>query len=173
MAGPAVTRIDVVSFDEALPDLASILHDCVAGGASVNFMWPFSVAEAHAWWEMRRPAVTAGSLRVFAARDQHGLAATASLSLDGPCNQRHRADVTKVLTHRRARGRGLAKALMAALEADARAMGLTLLTLDTGKGGEAETLYRRLGWTEAGQIPGYALWPDGRPCDTVLFYKRL
>jgi len=91
----------------------------------------------------------------------------------GPDNQPHRADVAKMLVHRRARRRGLAEALLHAAESAAKAMGKTLLVLDTVTGGDAERLYTRLGWTRVGVIPDYALFPDGRPCDTTVFYKRV
>ena len=90
-----------------------------------------------------------------------------------PPNQRHRADIAKLLIHRRARRRGLGGLLMREIESRARAAGFTLLTLDTKRGDGAESLYRRGGWTEVGVIPGYALNPDGTPCDTVVFYKEL
>ncbi len=88
-------------------------------------------------------------------------------------NQPHRAEVAKLLVHRRARRAGIGRALMAALEARAASAGFTLLTLDTVRGDSGERLYRRAGWTAAGVIPDYALYPDGRPCDTVVFYKRV
>lgn len=156
-----------------LDALAEILADCVAGGASVSFMPPFGVAEARAWWPGVVDAVARGDTVLLAGFLDGRLLGTAQIGLDGPCNQRHRGDVKKVLVHRAARRRGLARALMQAVEEEARARGLTLLTLDTGKGGEAEHLYDSCGWTRAGIIPNYALWPDGRPCDTILFWKAL
>ena len=88
-------------------------------------------------------------------------------------NQPHRADVAKLQVHRRARGQGLGRALMEAIENRARTAGFTLLTLDTKLGDVAETLYERSGWTRVGVIPNYALYPDGRPCATTVFYKEL
>ena len=90
-----------------------------------------------------------------------------------PPNQPHRAEIAKLLVHRAARGRGIAALLMDAAEAEARAEGRTLLVLDAVTGGDAARLYDRLGWTTVGVIPGYALYPDGRPCDTTVFWKRL
>ncbi len=88
-------------------------------------------------------------------------------------NQPHRAEVCKLLVHRRARKHGLGRRLMEAIEAQARASGFALLTLDTCRGYDAERLYRRLGWSEAGVIPKFALLADGGYCDTVLFFKPL
>lgn len=172
-AAPGLVRI--LSPDEAEREraaLATVLADCVAGGASVSFMWPFSVDDAHRWWGGVIDSVAAEKTMLFGAYADGALAGTVQLGLDTPPNQPHRGDVKKLLVHRRARGRGLGAALMAALEAEARRRRLSLLTLDTA-GAEAERLYRRLGWTEAGVIPRYALWPDGRFCDTTIFWKAL
>ena len=90
-----------------------------------------------------------------------------------PPNQPHRGEIAKLLVHRAARGRGIARLLMEAAEAEARAEGKTLLVLDAVTGGDAARLYDRLGWTTVGVIPNYALYPDGRPCDTTVFWKSL
>jgi ribosomal protein S18 acetylase RimI-like enzyme len=90
-----------------------------------------------------------------------------------PPNQPHRAEIAKLLVHRSARGRGIAWRLMERAEAEARAEGKTLLVLDAVTGGDAARLYDRMGWTTVGVIPGYALYPDGRPCDTTIFWKSL
>jgi GNAT superfamily N-acetyltransferase len=172
---PAWTKVGILSADEAERErwaLAEILADCVAGGASVSFMAPFSVEDAHRWWGGVVESVAAERTVLFGAYRDGALHGTVQLGLDGPCNQRHRGDVKKLLVHRRARGLGLGAALMEALEAEARRRDLSLLTLDTA-GTEAERLYRRLGWIEAGVIPRYAMWPDGRFCDTTIFWKAL
>ena len=90
-----------------------------------------------------------------------------------PSNQPDRAEIAKLLVHRSARRRGIARLLMERAEAEARAEGKTLLVLDTVTGDDAERLYERLGWNRVGVIPGYALYPDGRPCDTTVFWKSL
>jgi GNAT superfamily N-acetyltransferase len=88
-------------------------------------------------------------------------------------NQAHRADIAKMLVHRLARRRGVGRALMIAAENLARDLGKTLLVLDTVSDSDAERLYKSLNWVTVGRIPGYALFPDGRPCDTTYFYKKL
>jgi ribosomal protein S18 acetylase RimI-like enzyme len=90
-----------------------------------------------------------------------------------PPNQPHRGEVAKLLVHRAARRQGIAERLMERAEAEARAEGKTLLVLDTVTGDPAERLYARLGWTRVGVIPDYALYPDGRPCATTVFWKRI
>jgi GNAT superfamily N-acetyltransferase len=172
---PAWAEVRILSAEEAERErmaLAEILADCVAGGASVSFMAPFPVEDAHSWWGGAIESVAADRTVLFVAYREGTLFGSVQLGLDGPCNQRHRGDVKKLLVHRRARGLGLGAALMGALEAEARRRNLSLLTLDTA-GAEAERLYRRLGYTEAGVIPRYALWPDGRFCDTTIFWKAL
>jgi GNAT superfamily N-acetyltransferase len=155
-----------------LDQLAQLLADVVAGGASVSFMAPFSVADAREWW--RTTLERADPRAVFlVARDEMGIVGTVQLHPAWPPNQPHRADIAKLLVHGRARRRGVGRALMAEIEARARSGGFTLLTLDTVRGDAAEYLYASAGWQRVGVIPDYALYPDGRPCDTVVFYKKV
>ena len=155
-----------------LRELALLLLDTVASGASVGFLDALSVEEAEAWW--RGKLATSPERAVFlVARDGDGIAGTVQLQPAAMPNQPHRADVAKLQVHRRARGRGLGRALMDAIESRARAAGFTLLVLDTKRGDSAEKLYGGTGWTRVGVIPNYALDPDGTPCDTVFFYKQL
>jgi GNAT superfamily N-acetyltransferase len=156
---------------EAVGALADVLADCVAGGASVSFMADMSREDAVAFW--RAAAGADDGRAILVAEDAAGIFGVVQLLPAWPPNQPHRADVSKLLVHRRARGRGAAKALMLALEDAARAMGRTHLLLDTVTGGAAERLYARLGWTRVGEVPGFALMPDGAPCGTTFFYKDL
>jgi GNAT superfamily N-acetyltransferase len=170
-----VSEVRILSAAEAERErdaLAEVLADCVAGGASVSFMAPFPPAAAHAWWGGVIASVAADDTVLFGAYVDSALVGTVQLGLDVPPNQPHRADVKKLLVHRGARGRRLGRALMEALEAEARRRGLTLLTLDTASEA-AERVYEGLGYTRAGVIPGYALWPQGGPCDTTIFWKAL
>lgn len=157
----------------AIPDLAAVLADCVAGGASVSFMEDFGRAEAAVYFKAVFESVAKGDTILLAARDGRRIVGTVQLGLDTPPNQPHRADVKKLLTHRTARGRGVGEALMRAAEDIARREGRTLLTLDTVTGDAGWRLYRRLGWQEVGVIPDYALYPNGHYCDTTVFYKKV
>jgi GNAT superfamily N-acetyltransferase len=159
--------------DGRIAGLSDILMDCVDGGASVNFMAPFTRQRADAFWLGIRDRVAAGMNELLIAELDGDLAGTVQLVMAQPDNQLHRADLAKMLVHRRARGQGVGRALMTAAEDLARAKGKTLLVLDTAAGGDAERLYRGLNWTMFGIVPGYALFPDGRPCDVTFFYKRL
>jgi GNAT superfamily N-acetyltransferase len=118
-----------------------------------------------------RSSRTAGCF--LAAFAEGRLVGTVQVNLALPPNQPHRAEIAKLLVHRSARKRGVAQLLMEHAESEARAAGKTLLVLDTVTGGDGERLYARLGWTKVGVIPGYALFPDGRPCDTTVFWKTL
>lgn len=158
--------------DSDLDGLTAVLADCVAGGASVGFMQPYSQAQARAWWRGLAPDVEAGRRALFVAEDDAGIVGTVHLILAQPDNQPHRADLCKMLVLRRARKLGVGAALMDAAESAARAAGKTLLVLDTASA-DAERLYARMGWQRLGVIPGYALLPDGAACDTTYFYREL
>ena len=157
----------------AAPAMAAVLLDCVAGGASVSFMADLTREQAEAFWRGVAEEARRDGRAVLVAEDSEGIAGVVEVIPAGPDNQPHRADIAKMLVHRRARRRGLAEALLRAAEEMAAAMGKTLLVLDTVTGSDAERLYARLGWTRVGVIPDYALFPDGRPCDTTVFYKRI
>jgi GNAT superfamily N-acetyltransferase len=159
--------------DAVLDQLASVLVDCVAGGASVSFMAPFSHDAALAFFRKVASSVAAGDTLLLAARIDGKIVGTVQLGLDTPPNQPHRADLKKMLVHRSARGRGIGADLMARVEEEAKRLGRWLLVLDTVPGENGYRLYRRAGWTESGIIPDYAMFPDGRLCDTALFWKRL
>jgi len=162
------------ALDDALIDgLADVLIDCVEGGASVSFMHPLTRERAVAFWRRVARAVAAGERAVLVAEDARGVCGTVQLVFDLPENQPHRADLAKMLVHRRARRRGLGEALMRAAEATARECGKTLLVLDAVTGGDAARLYERLGWVRVGDIPDYALYPQGGLCGTTFYYRRL
>jgi GNAT superfamily N-acetyltransferase len=160
--------------DREIQGLCDVLLDCVEGGASVSFMLPMSRAKAEAFWQSTSASVARGERVVLAAEDAAGaIVGTVQIILNQPENQPHRGDLAKMLVHRRARRRGVGAALLAAAEQSARSAGKTLLVLDTVTGSDAERLYARQGWQVCGQIPDYALWPDGRPCATTIFFKAL
>jgi GNAT superfamily N-acetyltransferase len=162
------------AFDDALIDgLASVLVDCVDGGASVSFMAPLPRAEARAFWQQVSAGVARGERALLVAEDAQGPCGTVQVVLAMPPNQPHRAEVAKMLVHRRARRRGIGQALMREAEQLAREHRRTLLVLDTVSGGDAERLYARLGWQRAGEIPDFALLPHGGLCATTIFYRRL
>jgi hypothetical protein len=157
-ADPALRRIDVLH-DAAAEGLTDLLIDCVDGGASVSFMQPLTRERALAFWRRVGDGATRGERVLLVAEDAEGVVGTVQVILEQAENQPHRADVAKMLVHRRARRQ-------------ARAAGKTLLVLDTASA-DAERLYARLGWQRCGVIPGYALLPQGGLCDTTYFYRQL
>jgi GNAT superfamily N-acetyltransferase len=159
--------------DRHVMQLAHVLMDCVGGGASVGFMWPLSRERAEGFWRRVAEDVGAGRRAVLVAEDEVGICGTVQLVLEMPENQPHRADLCKMLVHRRARRRGLGAALMRGAEAMALECGKTLLVLDAVTDGDAHRLYTALGWTRVGDVPGFALMPDGATCGTTYFYRDL
>ena len=168
-----VRRLEVTEVHSQLDALAAVLHDCVAGGASVSYMAPFSQQEARSAFEGFAAEAEQGRRLIVAAFADGELVGTVQVILAVPPNQPHRAEIAKLLVHRSARRRGIAELLMERAEAEARAEGKTLLVLDAVTEGDAARLYARLGWTTVGVIPDYALYPDGRPCDTTVFWKKI
>jgi ribosomal protein S18 acetylase RimI-like enzyme len=168
-----IRRLGAAEVRAQLDGLAAVLHDCVEGGASVSYMAPFFHEQAREAFEAVAADVEHGRRLLLAAFAGDGApVGTVQVILATPPNQPHRGEIAKLLVHRSARRRGIAQRLMEQAESEARSAGKTLLVLDTADG-SAERLYERLGWTRLGAIPGYALYPDGRPCDTVVFWKRL
>jgi GNAT superfamily N-acetyltransferase len=165
-------RLDAVD-EQQIDQLTNVLIDCVEGGASVSFMLPLTRDRAVAFWRRVAQGVSAGQRALLVAEDGQGVCGTVQLVFDQPENQPHRADLAKMLVHRRARRQGLGAALMRAAEQTARQCGKTLLVLDAVTGGDAARLYERLGWVRVGEIPGFALWPQGGLCGTTYYYRNL
>ena len=173
MSGAIQIRCLQTIGDREIQGLSDVLIDCVLGGASVSFMLPMTRDKADAFWRRTSASAKRGERVVLAAEDATGeIIGTAQIILEQPENQPHRGDLAKMLVHRRARRRGVGAALLAAAERSALDAGKTLLVLDTASD-DAERLYGRNGWQPCGQVPGYALLPDGRPCATTFFYKFL
>lgn len=178
---PDVIELDADAYVAAIPDLAALLLDAIAGGASVNFLAGVTNEEAGAWWAERVPQVQDGTISPFVARESgpgaHGrmgsIVGCTLLIRSRSQNSPHRAEVAKVIVRRSARRRGIARALMAAVEARARADGRWLLILDTEAGSAADALYRSLGWQELGTMPNHAYRTDGVLAPTTYFWKDL
>ena len=169
----AVERLDADGFAASVPDLAALLVDAVADGASVGFLAGLDHPAATAWWQARQPEVTAGRLAVWAARDAGAVVGTVSLAYPGKANARHRADLVKLAVRHDHRGRGLGRRLLTAAEHAAADDGITLLILDTETGSPAERLYRSAGWHCHGVVPGYAADPAGVLRDCSFLHKTV
>jgi GNAT superfamily N-acetyltransferase len=168
----AIRRLHSVD-EEQIGALGDVLIDCIDGGAGVSFLHPLAPDKARAFWRRVANDVVAGERALLVAEDDTGIVGTVQLVLAQPENQPHRADLSKMLVHRRARRRGLGAALLEAAEQTARECGKTLLVLDTNTGSDAERLYARMGWVRVGTIPDYSVQPRGGLRATTVFYKKL
>jgi len=168
-----IERLILPVSDSDFRALAQLLVDAVESGAAVSFLAPLTLERAEDWW--RRTMAASHSAAIFlVARDTEGIVGTVQLHPAWAPNQPHRAEIAKLLVHRRGRRAGLGTRLMLTIEDVAQRAGFRLLTLDAKRGGTAEHLYRQLGWAYAGTIPGFAFDPDGTtPHDAVIFYKEL
>lgn len=165
--------IERIRKDVAPPDLdglVDLLFDAIDDNAGVSFMPGLTRHEAEAWW---KSVVAPDRAIVLVARDDDGIVGTVQIQPSWAPNQPHRGDVAKLIVHRHARRRGIGRTLMEALEQEARAAGFTLLLLDTRKDDHPERLYGSMGWVRVGEVPDFALNPDGSVCTTVFYYKRL
>jgi GNAT superfamily N-acetyltransferase len=168
-----IRRLETLG-DREVRELSDVLIDCVEGGASVSFMLPMSRAKAEAFWRSTFASAERGERIVLVAQDATGaIVGTVQVVWAQPENQPHRGDVAKMLVHRRARRHGVGAALLAAAEHSSLSAGKTLLVLDTVTDSAGHRLYARHGWQHCGEIPDYALWPDGTPCPTTIFFKFL
>lgn len=173
MSDIQIRLLDEAQARDAIPDLAEVLSDCVEGGASVGFMQPYPPEAALAYWRGVAEAVAGGETLLMVAEVAGRILGTVQVGVAQMPNQPHRGDLKKLLVHRDARGKGLARRLMDAVEREAATRGKTLLVLDTATGSDAEAIYPRLGWERVGVIPDYAMWPEGGLCATTFFYKRI
>jgi GNAT superfamily N-acetyltransferase len=172
MRSVVVERLTSSACDDDVSGLAALLLDAIDGNAGISFMPGLTAADAEAWWRSLLATMPPRAV-VLVARDDEGIAGTVQVQPSWAPNQPHRGDLAKLIVHRRRRGEGIARALMIAAEREAAAAGLTLLVLDTCKGSAAERLYTSMGWMRVGEIPGFALNPDGSMCDTVFFFKKI
>ncbi len=170
-----IEELDAATAERELPDLAGIMQACVAAGASVNFILPFTQIDSEAWWRrVVLPALATGERRLIAARVEGRIRGSVQLAPAPQPNQPHRADIAKLLVHPEARRLGLGRALMLRAEAIARESGRTLLTLDTEAGSGAERLYLSLGYVLFGTVPRFARAPDAARFEAAsFFYKEI
>ena len=170
----AIEQLSPETFEHQLTDLARLLEVCVAAGASVNFVVPFSSDDSRRFWaEKVRPPLATGARVVLVAMVEGRLAGSVQLDCDTPPNQPHRAEVAKLLVDPEFRRRGIGRALMVEIERHAQELGRTLITLDTASDGAA-ALYESLGYQHVGVIPAYARHPveDGYDTTTIM-YKQM
>ncbi len=168
-----IRSLDAAEAEARIAELATVLCDAVAHGASVNFLAGLDGAAAAQWWRGSNAGLSRGERLLFVAEQRGRIVGTVLLMFAQQPNQPHRAEIGKMLVLSESRRRGIGKALLAAAEAHARMVGRTLLVLDTEEGSAGDHLYARSGWTPFGVVPGYALTTDGRPAAAKFFYKTL
>ncbi|MFJ3921933.1 GNAT family N-acetyltransferase [Streptomyces sp. NPDC090022] len=173
MTTTTIERLTAAGLRTRRDELAVLLLDIVADGASLGFLARLDHAGAAAWWDGLLPALEDGTLALWVSHTDGRIDGTVSWSRETKPNGRHRAELRKLMVHPAARGRGTARALLAEAEAAAARAGVLLLFLDTETGSGAEGVYRAAGWTEAGVIPDYAADPHGVLHPTTLFYKQV
>lgn len=173
VAEPAIRSLGAEEATARLPELADLLVDAVAHGASVNFLAGFRHDEAVAFWRGQIPAIRDGGRVLLVAEAGGRLVGTVVLTHAPQPNAPHRAEIGKMLVHSALRRRGLGARLLAAVEDEARRAGRTLLLLDTEANSAGEHLYRRCGWTSYGVVPNHAYKTDGRLAPTAFFCKEL
>jgi GNAT superfamily N-acetyltransferase len=158
---------------DAIPQLAEILIDSVEDGASIGFLEPTSPETARLFWEGVARAVEASTVALLVAVEDGVIQGTVHVKFAQNANQPHRVDISKLLVHRRARGRGLSRLLMEAAEQVTRDAGRFLMVLDTATGSAADAIYPHLGWQASGIIPDYAMNPDRSLVAATFYYKDL
>ena len=168
--------MQIVQVDDLTPyraELVEILIETVAAGASIGFLAPISKADAESYWRTVDAAMKTGKTVTLVARENGKIYGTVQLALAQKANARHRAEIEKLMVHPKSRGHGIGHKLMAALEQTATTLGRTLLLMDTRRGGVADGLYGRLGYTRFGIVPAFTIDSEGASHDTCFFYKQL
>lgn len=168
-----IQQLDAVAAQQALPELARVLHASVWQGASIGFVTPFNLAQAAAFWQKLLPAIACGDRLMLVAREGQCLVGTVQLVLAMPDNGRHRAEIAKLMVDPQARRQGIARSLMQHAEQLAVAHQRQLLVLDTVTDSPAEALYRRLGFQLAGHIPHYARASCEDTLDSTSYMYKL
>jgi GNAT superfamily N-acetyltransferase len=168
-----IRELGIDDYRAVIPELADLILDAVAGGASINFLANVTHEEATAWWRNLEDDVAAGVISPFVAMVDGRIVGSTLLMRSVKANSPHRAEIGKVIVLRANRRRGVAASLMRAAEERAREDGRWLLVLDTVADSPAESLYQSLGWSVTGVVPNYAMLPDGRPWSATFFWKDL
>lgn len=173
LAGVAVRRMDAAGAASVEGALARLLVDCVAEGAALEFLPPFGMEAARAYWKQKATEVALGERVLLVAWVDGVLAGSAMLRFETAPDMPHGSHVQKLMVRGDMRRRGVARALMAGLEDAARAAGRWLVTLGARGGDPAEAMYRAMGWAECGRIAGYTKNAAGGFDDGVFFVKQV
>jgi acetyltransferase len=88
-------------------------------------------------------------------------------------NAGHRAEIQRVGVATAARGKGIGRKLMAAVEEVAREHRVSLLWLTTHDETEACLFYESIGYTKLGVMPNYSRRPDGSLWPGAFYFREL
>jgi acetyltransferase len=170
----AIRTVSAVELDAVVPQLVELLRETVnAGGSSLGFVPPVSAEAGLAYWRSLRPELQNGSRVLMVAHAGERIIGTGQLEIPHWPSAPHRAELQKVAVTAALRGHGIGKVLISALHDAARRLGRSLLILNARHGGAAERLYKRLGYREAGVVPGYTVGPAGERYDCITLYQEL
>ena len=173
MTRTTIRSLTPAEAEAALPALCEILIDAVEGGASVNFVWPMTLEKAEPFWRGMLASHAKGERVLLVAEVDGRIEGTVQVVLAPQENQSFRADIAKMLVHRRARRQGVGEALMRAAEEQSRMHGRTLMTLDTQTDGAGERLYTRCGWVKFGEVPDFAWATDRNSREAASFFYKV
>ncbi|MCV9880620.1 GNAT family N-acetyltransferase [Brenneria izbisi] len=168
-----IVSLNVATLPVYRGELADLLVDAVAKGASIGYQSQVSHEEAESYFHSLRPSIAKGERMLWIARDFEGVVGSIQLELCQKSNGQNRAEIQKLLVHSHARRMGVGRKLMQVLEKTALQQQRGLLYLDTQAGSPAEMFYRTLGYRYLGELPDYACTPDGYYHPTAIYYKRL
>ena len=168
-------QLTAANFSQYLSQLAALLVDGVQSGASISFIQPFDLPQATDFWQNKvLPAVTVNDTQLIIALQAGQVVGSVQLQLAMPPNQAHRSEIAKLVVDSKCRRQGVGRLLMKKAIELAKQQHKSLITLDTRSGDPSQRLYQSLGFIVAGEIPQFALDPDGsKLAGTTYMYKLL
>lgn len=150
-----------------MPRLAQLHAEAMAAGMALGATAVTDLEELH------REALAEPGRVVLVAEIDGRVAGMAQLAPSAAANAPHRAEVQRVAVATDARGTGVGRELMEAIEKAGRASGVSLLWLTTHDGSDACAFYEAVGYTKLGVMPDYSERPGGALSPAALYYKVL
>jgi ribosomal protein S18 acetylase RimI-like enzyme len=158
---------------EVRAQVARVVTAVTAEGGAVGWLDVPAAAEIGAWLDEILAAVGAGQARLAVVAVAGRIEGLGRWERYRKPTVAVNADVQQVMLHPGARGGGLARALVTALVADARAHGVEVLTLDVrGNNHAAMALYESCGFVVRGRLPDFVA-VGGERWDRVIYAQDL